>query len=66
MSTTPEEVMVKLSDDGARIFVSEYDDNSIWMSMYRSRANASVVITPEEAKELIAALQTFVDAKVPA
>jgi hypothetical protein len=66
MSATPEEVMVKISDDGANIFVSEYDDTNIWMSVYRRRANASVVLTTEEAKQLIAALQSFIDAKVPA
>ena len=66
MSTASEDLMVKLSDDGANIFVSDYSRDTIWMSVYRSRANASVIMTTEEAKELIAALQTFVDAKVPA
>lgn len=64
MSRFSEDIMIKIADDEARIFVSEYDDTGIWMSLYRNRASAGVTMTVEEAKQLIAALQTVVDAQL--
>lgn len=45
------------SDDS--IFVQTYDkdDKSVFLSMYLRRANMSVLLTKEQAQELIAALQ---------
>lgn len=45
------------SDDS--VFVQSYDkdDKSVFLSMYLRRANMSVLLTKEQAQELIAALQ---------
>ena len=65
MSNSFEDIMIKINDDDSRIFVSEYDDTCVWMSLYRGRASTGVTMTTEEAKQLIAALQTVVNATVP-
>lgn len=39
------------------VMVSPHDDGAIWMTVVVERARASVIMTREQAQELIAALE---------
>ena len=49
-------------DRNESIMVNTYDkdDKSVWLSIYIYRANTAVVLSREQAQELIAALQQVI------
>lgn len=49
-------------DRNESIMVNTYDkdDKSVWLSIYIHRANTAVVLSREQAQELIAALQQVI------
>ena len=46
--------------DNECVFVDDYDDNSVWISIHLRRGSASTVLSREQALELIEALQKLV------
>jgi len=43
--------------EGSNVFVNRYDRGTVWLSLYVKHGNVATVLTHEQAKELIAALQ---------
>jgi hypothetical protein len=54
------------TEDGARVYVSEWDDGGAWMRLSDGRASMSVVLTRKEAEELVAGLQAILAKEVEA
>lgn len=48
--------------EGSNVFVNRYDKDTVWLSLYVKHGNVATVLTHEQAKELIAALQQVVTA----
>lgn len=47
------------TEDGARVYVSEWDDGGAWMRVSDGRGSMSAVMTRKEAEELFAGLQAI-------
>jgi hypothetical protein len=48
--------------ENSHVFVNRYDKDTVWLSLYVKHGNVATVLTHEQAKELIAALQQVVTA----
>jgi hypothetical protein len=48
--------------ENSHVFVNRYDEDTVWLSLYVRHGNVATVLTHEQAKELIAALQQVVTA----
>jgi hypothetical protein len=48
--------------EGSNVFVNRYDEGVVWLSLYIRHGSISTLLTHEQAKELIAALQQVVTA----
>lgn len=48
---------IKAAREDAHVFVNRYDEGLVWLSLYVKNGNVNTVLTKEQAKELIAALQ---------
>ena len=53
-------ISLKDADNYSRVFVDKYDDDKVWMSVSGRRGSMAVIMEPDEAKELIDALQQLV------
>lgn len=53
-------ISLKDADNYSRVFVDKYDDDKVWMSVYGRRGSMAVIMEPDEAKQLIDALQQLV------
>jgi len=42
------------------VMISTYDEGTVWLTLVVERARASVIMTKEQAQELIAALQQVI------
>ena len=51
---------IATNDQDECVFVSAYDDQTVWLSIHFRRGSASTVLTREQALELIAELQKVV------
>jgi hypothetical protein len=51
---------IKSTHEDAHVFVNRYDEGLVWLSLYIRRGNVNTVLTKEQAKELIAALEKVV------
>ena len=51
---------IKAAREDAHVFVNRYDKGLVWLSLYVKNGNVNTVMTTEQAKELIAALQQVV------
>lgn len=52
--------LIRTTDADSMVMVNTFSGDSIWLSLGLSRANAAVVLTKEQAKELIAALEQVI------
>lgn len=48
--------------ENSHVFVNRYDEGVVWLSLYIRHGSISTLLTHEQAKELIAALQQVVAA----
>lgn len=55
-------IKIKANEDYGNVHIDRYSDDSIWFSLYKSRASLAFVLSVDEAKAIIAGLQTAVDA----
>ena len=51
---------IKAAREDAHVFVNRYDESLVWLSLYVKNGNVNTVMTKEQAKELIAALEKVV------
>ena len=51
---------IKAAREDAHVFVNRYDEGLVWLSLYVKNAHVNTVLTKEQAKELIAALEKVV------
>lgn len=53
-------IMIKTREGQRTIFLDEYDDNQVWLSIQVSGGGAQTSMTLEQAKAMIAGLTTIV------
>jgi hypothetical protein len=53
-------IMIKTREGQRTIFLDEYDDNQVWLSIQMSGGGAQTSMTLEQAKAMIAGLTTIV------
>lgn len=59
------EISIKISanEDYGNVHIDHYDTDSIWFSLYKSRASLAFVLSVDEAKAIIAGLQKAIESK---
>ena len=53
-------IMIKTREGERTIFLDEYDDNQVWISIQIAGGGAQTSMTLEQAKQMIAGLTTIV------
>lgn len=53
-------ISLKDTECYSRVFVDQFDDDKVWMSLYGRRGSMAVIMERDEAKQLIEALQQLV------
>ena len=53
-------IMIKTREGKRVVFLDEYDNNEVWLSIQVAGGGASTSMTLEEAKKMIAGLTTIV------
>jgi hypothetical protein len=54
-------IMIKTREGNRTIFIDEYTDKEIWISIQVAGGGASTSMTVEQAKQMIAGLTKFVE-----
>ena len=52
--------LIRTTEADSMVMVNTFSNDSIWLSLGLHRASATVVLTKEQAQELIAALQQVI------
>ena len=52
--------LIRTTDADSVVIVNTFNNDSVWVSVAVNRASAAVVMTKEQAQELIAALQQVI------
>lgn len=57
------ETQIKTTEPYEAVFVNKYDDNELWLSIQMPSASARTVLTFDQARQMMAAIQRVLDAK---
>lgn len=58
---------INTRDDDRRIFIDKYDDGQVWLSLQLNGGGSNCVLTLDQAKAVVAALNKVIEAEeVPA
>ena len=52
--------LIRTTEADSMVMVNTFSNDSIWLTLAVNRANAAVVLTKEQAQELIAALEQVI------
>lgn len=65
MMTTTEDLQTRIDTDhdGRYVYVDSFDEGRVWLSVYVSGGNVNCVLTKDQAREMIAALNRVVEAE---
>ena len=57
------QTQIKTTEPYEAVFINKYDDNELWLSIQMPGASARTVLSFDQAREMMAAIQRVLEAK---